>query len=321
MSIGIDAGTKSYGIYIFETDEHFEFDSEKIKQNPAEIVDFLIEINIESGAGLSGYGLPVKRLDSITEKEFFEMTLNFEKEESIGLRKVIELVKMRKLPIFTVPGVIHLQTVPDHRKINRIDMGTYDKVCSVAYILYNYDLEGSFILAELGYGFNAFIAVDKGKIIDGIGGTSGFPSYSSLSSIDGELAYLIGNIEKKVLFSGGLRSYFEDRGIDFEAEIYSEWVLKGINAVNTTLKADTVYLSGRFSKHVVKRVGEDYEAVDLTKDNMKTSAIGAGIIASGYAGREGKEVVNQLELLKARGSVFDYITSDIKKKLRLGNYF
>ena len=321
MSVGIDSGTGSYGVYIFETEEHFEFDTEEIKGNPEKIADLLQEIGMERGAGLSGYGLPFKRLDSISEKDFAEMTLSFESSQRIGMRRVIELVKERKLPVFTIPGVIHLQTVPDYRKMNRIDMGTYDKVCSVAYVLYNFGINESFILAELGYGFNAFIAVRKGKIVDGIGGTSGFPGYRSISSIDGELAYLMKEIKKETLFSGGLKSYFDERGIDFDPEIYSEWVLKGINAVNTTVRADVVYLSGRFSGCAVKRVSEEYDAVDLGKNGKKISAIGAGIIASGYGGKEGKDVVDRLELLKAKGSVLDYLTGDVKKMLKPGNYF
>jgi len=320
VSAGIDAGTKSYAIYVFETDEHFEFDSRDVKENPENFVDFLEELDIDCGAGLSGYGLPVKRIEKITERDFFEMTLNMERNRTIGMRKVIEIVKSRKIPVFTVPGVIHLQTVPDFRKINRIDMGTYDKVCSVAYVLYRDGVEESFVLAELGYGFNAFIAVKNGRIIDGIGGTSGFIGYKSISAIDGELACLMREISKDVIFMGGLKSYFDERGIDFDEDIYAEWVLKGINAINTTLNADKVYLSGRFSKRVVRTVREKYDAVTVD-DGKKISAVGAGVIASGYAGKEGKDVVTRLELLKARGSVFDYITGDIRGLLRMGNYF
>ncbi len=321
MSVGIDAGTKSYAVYIFETDEHFEFDSQDVRKNPEDFVNFLEDIRMDCGAGLSGYGLPVKRMDEVTEREFFEMTLNMEKDRTIGMRRVIELVRSRRIPVFTVPGVIHLQTVPEYRKINRIDMGTYDKVCSTAYVLYKYGIEESFVLAELGYGFNAFVAAKNGKIVDGIGGTSGFPGYRSISAIDGELACLMGVVRKDVLFMGGLESYFEERGIDFDEKIYAEWVLKGINAVNTSLNADRVYLSGRFSKKALKAVAERFEVIHLDEDGKKISAVGAGIIASGYAGGEGKEVVDRLELLKAKGSVFDHITGDIRKLLKMGNYF
>lgn len=321
VSVGIDAGTGSYGVYLLETEEHFEFQSEWVRENPERFVEFLNELDMDAGAGLSGYGLPVKRFSEISNRDFFEMTLNFEKERAMGMRAVIEAVKKYNIPLFTIPAVIHLPTVPEHRKINRIDMGTYDKVCSVAHVLYEYGIDQTFVLAELGYGFNGFIAVREGKVVDGIGGTSGFPAYRSISAIDGELAYLLKSIEKKILFMGGLKSYFEDAGIDFDAEIFSEWVLKGINAVNTSVKADRVYISGRFAPAVSEIVGREYDVVNLSREDAKISACGAAVIASGYAGGDGKEVTERLELLKARGSVFDHITSDIKTHLRVDNYF
>ena len=36
------------------------------------------------------------------------------------------------MPVLLTPGVIHFATVPAHRKVNRVDMGTADKVCAVA---------------------------------------------------------------------------------------------------------------------------------------------------------------------------------------------
>jgi len=321
VSVGIDAGTKSYGVYVLESNEHFEFESEWVRENPERFVEFLSELDMDAGAGLSGYGLPVKKFSEITERDFFEMTLNFEKERAMGMRAVIEGVKQAEVPVFTVPAVIHLPTVPDYRKINRIDMGTYDKVCSVAYVLHEYGIDETFVLAELGYGFNAFIAVKKGKIVDGIGGTSGFPGYMSLSAIDGELAYLMKRIEKKALFMGGLKSYFDEAGIEFDKDVFSEWVLKGINAVNTSVRADKVYLSGRFASMLSEIIDREFDVVNLSKEGAKVSACGAAVIASGYAGRGGKEIVDQLELFNAGGSVLDHITNDIRAFLRVDNYF
>jgi len=315
VSVGIDAGSKSYGVYVFEDEKHYEFSTLEIKRDPESFVEFLSSIEFEIGAGLSGYGLPPKRIGEIDDHEFFQITLNMEKEQTLGLRRVIELIRVKELNILTIPAVIHLPTVPAHRKMNRIDMGTYDKICSVAYVLYNYGVEESFILAELGYGFNAFIAVKDGKIVDGIGGTSGFPGYLSISAIDLELAHLIGEVTKEMVFKGGMKSYFEERGVEFDEEIFSEWVLKGIHALQAVVKTERVYLSGRFSKKAYKAVKEEFDAVKLNRDG-KTSAIGASIIASGYGNKDGREVVEQLELLKASGTIFDHLTRDVKERLK-----
>ncbi|WP_048094671.1 DUF1464 family protein [Geoglobus ahangari] len=321
VSVGIDAGTKSYGVFVLEEGEHYEFSSSKVKESPEDFVEFLQSLDFDVAAGLSGYGLPVKRLYEISEKEFALMTLNFDREQSLGMRRVIELLREKRLNIHTIPAVIHLPTVPDCRKVNRIDMGTYDKVCSVAYVLHEFGVDETFILAELGYGFNAFIAVEEGRIVDGIGGTSGFPGYSSISAIDGELAYLMGRITKDVIFSGGLKSYFEARGKDFDADVFAEWVMKGIRALTAVVDAKKVYLSGRFAGAVAERVGEHFEVVDLSHAGGKVSAIGAAVIANGYAGKEGREVVERLELMRASGTVLDHLTPDVRKRIRFDHNF
>ncbi|MBE8539607.1 DUF1464 family protein [Geoglobus acetivorans] len=316
VSAGIDAGTKSYAVYVFEDGRYFEIDTSAVKANPEDFVEFLDSLEIETGAGLSGYGLPVKRIYEVDDHDLRMMTLNFDETATMGMRKVIDLVREKKLEIYTIPAVIHLNTVPDHRKINRIDMGTYDKVCSVAFVLHEFGIDQSFVLAELGYGFNAFIAVENGKIVDGLGGTSGFPGFSSLSSIDAELAYLLKDINKDLVFSGGLKSYFEDRNMGFNADIFSEWVMKGIYSLKAVVDFDNVYLSGRFADHVHKRVSEEFNAVNLGRIGRKISAIGASVIASGISGKDGRDVVESLEILKASGTVLDHLTSDVAGFLR-----
>ena len=48
----------------------------------------------------------------------------------MGLQNVIVAMKEKDWNAYTIPGVKHLPTVPDYRKINKIDLGTADKVCS-----------------------------------------------------------------------------------------------------------------------------------------------------------------------------------------------
>ena len=49
-----------------------------------------------------------------------------------GMRSIVRALIAAGIPLVFGPGAIHLPTVPDHRKWNRIDLGTADKVASAA---------------------------------------------------------------------------------------------------------------------------------------------------------------------------------------------
>jgi predicted butyrate kinase (DUF1464 family) len=323
---GIDAGTSGYEIFIMEDCKpltKLSFSGEEVKENPDVIVDALKSWNVDVAAGLSGYGLPVKKFSELTDREIFLMTLNLDKNATLGLRMLIEVAKRSDLPIYTVPGVIHLDTVPKHRKMNRIDIGTSDKLCSVALALATIEelVEQNFILGEIGYGFSAFIAVEKGRIVDGLGGTSSFPGWSSLGFMDAELAYLLGDFEKSLVFSGGVRSFAADKGLDEKeaCEILAEFAAKSIKALEPSMRWDRIILSGSRARGISKRLSEILDAeITILKGFgiAKQSAEGAAVIAEGIEGGEYSWVVERLRIKEARGTVIDYITSDVLKHLK-----
>jgi len=337
VAVGIDAGTSSFEIFALEDDKPLlkrTFSTSEVKKNPEIVLNVLREIDPDVIAGLSGYGLPVKRFSELSDDDVVLMTLNFDRTV-MGVRKLVDLIRKSELGeiTWTIPGIIHLPTIPEYRKLNRIDMGTSDKLCSVALAVYQLAKDGiplndqNFVLVEAGYGFNAFIAVKRGKVVDGIGGTSGFPAFSSLGSLDGELAYLLGDFPKSMLFSGGIRSLLKDKGIkvdgledlpDFAVEWMCEFILKGIKAVSVSLYEFEVVVSGRFFDLFYEEFTEfsGIRAIKLEGFGVaKQSAEGAAIIASGLAGGKFSDIVDWLEIKKAKGSVLDYITSDIRRYL------
>jgi len=329
--VGVDAGTESYEIFVLE-DGEFSAESLKsdlVREEPERIVEAIDSCEADVYAGLSGYGIPVKRFSQLSEEEVFFMTLNLDKERSIGLRVVIEEIRRRDLNFYTIPGVIHLPTVPEWRKFNRLDIGTSDKLCSAVLAVLELSKEveisrQNFIIAEIGYGFSSFIAVKNGKIVDGIGGTSGFPGYSSLGSLDAELAYVLGGFPKSLIFSGGVRSYVEERGGD-ALELLSEFVLKGLKAVEVSLgRAELCILSGKFARALEDRIAEEYETRILKGFGIgKQSAQGAAVIANAIAGGEFREIVEHMEIFSAKGTIFDHLSAEIRSRVmkKLNLYF
>jgi len=127
------------------------------------------------------------------------------------MRSMLRGLARSGLPVVFGPGVIHLPTVPAHRKFNRIDLGTADKVCAAAYAIVDQARRReiavsrtAMILLELGGAFSAALAISGGQIVDGMGGTSGPPGVRAAGALDGELAYLLAPaLTKQTLFTGG----------------------------------------------------------------------------------------------------------------------
>jgi predicted butyrate kinase (DUF1464 family) len=123
-------------------------------------------------AGPSGYGLPLTAAQDLTDTDLRLACLASEGEEGGigGLGALMRLLARSRLPIVFTPGVIHLTSVPSHRKINRVDMGTADKVCATALAIHEQAQrrqcrvdEVSLILLELGGAFTAAVAVENGR--------------------------------------------------------------------------------------------------------------------------------------------------------------
>lgn len=330
ISAGVDPGTGSYDVVALEEGRvvyRKSIPTEVVRSEPERVVEVIEESGAEIAAGLSGYGLPVKPISELDEVDLMLMTLNFDSESAIGMRRIISTVREKGVNLFTIPAVIHLQTVPPWRKLNRIDLGTADKLCSAVLAVTKLSEEEemtklNFVLAEIGEGFNAFIAVRNGRIVDGMGGSCSFPGYSSMGAMDAELAYIIGEFPKKLIFTGGVRSFAEEWKLN-ESEtlnVLSEFVLKGLKAMEASVDADFYVLSGRFAPDVLRRIRSEGKDVKLLGGfgAVKQSAQGAAIIANAIGGGEYREIVDYMRILEAKGTVLDYITKDVMEFVRRG---
>lgn len=216
---GIDPGTVSVdvcgladGSVAFAAD----FPTSDLSADPGRLVDALIRSGPLDGAvAPSGYGLPLSRLSELDDAALRLAFLSAPggTEGIPGLVRAVAALREADFPVWMLPGVVHLATVPRHRKVNRIDMGTADKLCAAALAAADQarrlDVsppETDFLLLELGGAFTSVLSVREGAVVDGIGGSSGPPGVRGPGCLDGEVAVLVGRVSKRHVFEGGAAS-------------------------------------------------------------------------------------------------------------------
>jgi predicted butyrate kinase (DUF1464 family) len=239
--------------------------------------------------------------------------------------------------VFT-PGVIHLETVPAHRKLNRVDLGTADKVCAAALAIAaecerrrQACEETSLILLELGGAFTAGLAVEGGQIVDGLGGTTGPIGWRAPGALDGEVAFLAGTVTKGMLFDGGVERIVEtDPRLRATAlDAYVEGAARAVHLLGSAApSADTVLLSGRHAADpdIHRRLGEALADVGEVRrlagfaTRAKQGAQGAAVLADGLAGGAHRKLVERLGIREAKGTVLDhlYFIAPAAARRRLG---
>lgn len=335
--IGIDPGTFSFDILGIEDSDIFlesSLPSAEVAGQPEKLVE---AITAAGGAdiivGPSGYGLPLTYLKDASDKELSLMLPAEGKGVSVnaGILKLFHLMKEKKLNVIFTPGVIHLKTVPAYRKLNKLDMGTADKVCVAALAIREQAArrhiafrETSLIVVEMGYGFNAAMAIQDGKVIDGIGGTSGGPGFLSPGALDAELAIRFRRRSQAALFTGGIRDFtgkvrLEPEKLDRYPEALNLMVESVAKIVASLMvsnpAAPEIIVSGRLAR--IPAIGRAVYAslarfapvlpLRRRSEAVKEAAEGACIIGNGILGGEYRNLVKSLKLDQACGTMYDYV--------------
>ena len=314
--IGIDPGTVSIDVCGLAGDTVFldrAVETATALADPAAFLTMLYEVApVDLIVGPSGYGLPLVPGLELTEDDvrLAVLTESGDTGGLGGLSSLIRALASSRLPVVFTPGVVHLPSVPAYRKHNRVDMGTADKVCAVALAIDEQRRrrrcapgDVSLILLELGGAFTAAVAVDRGRIFDGVGGSSGPIGRRAAGAWDGEVAYLAERVTKAMLFQGGT-----DNDV-----AYVESGLKAIAALMVSVPGPAeIVLSGRFAHEYLEaftaRVGRPVRVLEGFASVAKHAAQGAALIANGLAGGSARSIVDTLGLRDARGSVLDYLT-------------
>jgi predicted butyrate kinase (DUF1464 family) len=346
--IGIDPGTVSLDICGLDDGRVFldqSLPTRKALAEPALLIGILDDAGttapIDLIAGPSGYGLPLTAVRDLSESDLRLAYLAVEGESGGigGLRALMRALARTSLPVVLTPGVIHLTSVPPQRKVNRVDMGTADKVCAVALAVREQaarracgEHDVSFILLELGGAFSAAIAVDRGRIVDGLGGTSGPLGMRAAGAWDGEVAYLAGAVSKRMLFEGGVATIAgtPDAPVDVLAapstpagrlawDAYLESAVKAVAAMAASVAGvRQVIVSGRLGHvdavrdEIASRLrtfmtDPAVHALGGFASVSKQAAQGAALIADGLAGGRSAALVATMGIREARGTVLDHL--------------
>ncbi len=367
--VGIDPGTRTFELCVLEDGEVSQeeiLDSAELAKNEDLMIDTLEDMMpVDLIAGPSGYGVAPTYLEDLCYDDLKDWYLTYilllkmddlkrsieKKDQGImvyeAMVNMVLKMKEKNWPVCFLPGVINLPTVPDHRKINKLDMGTVDKLCSCVLGIHkqsqNMNIpysDTSFILIEMGYGYNSVLSVENGKIVDGYGGTTNGIGFLTAGKVDLELVQLVGRWEKSDIFTGGastvsgiesLKKFIKNRRINEKSEIAWNAIMEDVEkAVFSIAKSNSkqkeILLSGRLTRfdEVQRELTERLENLGPTRrlnnlkgaTEVKEAAQGYAIVAEGLEGGEFSGLIEKMKIKEAKGTVLDHLYHPKGKKIQ-----
>jgi predicted butyrate kinase (DUF1464 family) len=351
---GVDPGTVSFDLCVLQDGEpvvEHVFETGSLAEDSGPLLEALARHGpFDLVYGPSGYGLPLVAGVDVGERELAEMVLVRPDEAHAdtgvgGLRSLLRSLAGSGLPVIFGPGVIHLPTVPRHRKYNRIDLGTADKVCAAACAIADLSTRGSIapqetrmILLELGGAFTAALAVDRGQIVDGVGGSSGPLGVRAAGALDGEVAYLLGPaLRKQTLYSGGALDPAGALGIADWTALWAspdhaegwtallEAAVKAVRALLVSVPAPhQIVVSGRMARlpeliaSLSSSLGTVAPVVALVPGRTSAAARGGALLADGLAGGRNAALAEVLRVGESSGSALDHLRLSGADAISLG---
>jgi len=369
-ALGIDPGTKSFDLVVIDGPKviyELSIETIKVARNPKVLIDAIESVgDVDIIVGPSGYGTPVVCNEDIIDAERFaiEILLLSSKEDisegvkrgELGmavydaLAKIVKYLWRSKYRVCYIPSVILLPTVPLHRKINRIDMGTADKLAVTALAIYDesrrlgirYD-ETKFILVELGFGYNAVIAVDGGKVVDGYGGTLTRMGFMTIGAIDAEVVVAGRFWRRSDVFYGGVSTLCNEHNLEkaLERASIDELCSAGFTSMMESIEHHVrgmlasvkdpheIIVSGRLSR--IPKIYDDLrrrlsDAAPIVRIRgldgarlSKEAAQGYAILGEGIAGGYFKDLVEIMEIMIAKGTTLSWVyhprVMEVRRKL------
>ena len=339
---GVDPGTVSFDLCVLDDGDVIverSLPTEDVGADPELLVKALVDHGpFDLVLGPAGYGLPLVAAEHVGDRELALMLLVREDEPHGrvgvgGMRSIVCALTAAGLPLVFGPGAIHLPTVPAYRKWNRVDLGTADKVASAALCIADQSRrlgvdfrETSFVMLELGGGFSAALAVDGGRIVDGVGGSAGPIGARACGALDAEVAYLIGSaLSKQTVFSGGALGDVDlSEGLEASRDrdgwvALEEGAAKAALALTASVPAPReILVAGRLAPGMID--GLTTRLAHVAPVRIATglaAARGAALLADGLAGGRYAALVERLGVRDASGSALDHLRIHGADRIRL----
>jgi predicted butyrate kinase (DUF1464 family) len=351
---GIDPGTVSFDLSVLQDGEPVVeqvFETGSLSKDSGPLLQALARHGpYDLVYGPSGYGVPLVAAADVGERQLAEMVLVRPDEASAdtgvgGMRSLLRALAHSGLPVVFGPGVIHLPSVPRHRKYNRIDLGTADKVCAAAYAIVDQSArraialrETALVLLELGGAFTAALAIAGGQIVDGVGGSSGPLGVRAAGALDGELAYLLAPaLSKRTLFTGGALDPTGAGELTDLAALWSspahadgwtallEAAAKAVRGLGVSAPAPLeIVVSGRLARlpelvaALASSLGDIAPVIALVPGRASAAAHGGALLADALAGGPNAALADVLKLRESSGTALDHLRVAGAESISLG---
>jgi predicted butyrate kinase (DUF1464 family) len=351
---GIDPGTVSFDLSVLQDGEPVVeqvFETGSLSKDSRPLLQALARHGpYDLVYGPSGYGVPLVAAADVGERQLAEMVLVRPDEASVdtgvgGMRSLLRALANSGLPVVFGPGVIHLPSVPRHRKYNRIDLGTADKVCAAAYAIVDQSArraialrETALVLLELGGAFTAALAIAGGQIVDGVGGASGPLGVRAAGALDGELAYLLAPaLSKRTLFTGGALDPTGAGELTDLAALWSspahadgwtallEAAAKAVRGLGVSAPAPLdIVVSGRLARlpelvaALASSLGDIAPVIALVPGRASAAAHGGALLADALAGGPNAALADVLKLRESSGTALDHLRVAGAESISLG---
>lgn len=312
ISLGIDYDTEAWKVAAWDEDRAADLLTLASTDQVWDFVDDLLVAHPAAPIVLpSGFGLPVTRAKDLLDRDIAEMTLRRDAHLVDGLGQFLAEARRRSLRAYCIPAVKLLPSIPLQRKLNRVDLGTSDVLCAAVWALHSLGQAGrghaaaDFVLLHLGTSLTALLAIQAGRIVDGIGGTRDGMGPDAAPVSGDRLAAL-----RRLAGRGHAGRTEEVEAMIRDARHLSRWeaVEKAAASLLGFHRLPELILTGGRRAEAVDSIGGRLPLATLpSRPDGYEAALGAALIAAGLTGGPTARLIDHLGIRQARERVLDWI--------------